>query len=450
MLFLISITLAFLFAFLCGSKLKKHPGVFYLSALLISAAVSFIPSIDTRSLPDYINRYVLGLFTRGALATALWYVVMITGALPNGSVPMKKLMPIRGELSIFTAILTVGHNIGYGVTYFTRLFTDIGRMSMNQIAASICTILMLVIMLPLTGMSFPKIRRKMKPKLWKKIQTTAYIFYAMIFIHVMFLTIPLAKAGRDGYLFSVIVYSIFFIGYAVLRMRKSVLKNSDSKRKILLWSGMAASAALLAAVVLISVPNKKINSQENIHSVISVPAVTTASQKQTAPETKVSETVEVTDISQITQPVTSDKPVSLPESTSVSEVNPSVQEKEIISDDMTSEEQSPDEPGDNSGNISEDITEEPQYKYNNGQFSSSTYGYDGEVYITVTIENDVIVSITGYTDENDSWYYNMAAGQIIPLIIESQNTDADVFSGATYSSEAIIESVKKALELAER
>ncbi|MCH5194966.1 MAG: hypothetical protein J1F11_13490, partial [Oscillospiraceae bacterium] len=74
---------------------------------------------------------------------------MWTGALPNGSAPIKKLMPIRGELSIFAAILTLGHNIGFGQTYFVRLFTDYSRMSSSQIAASVLTIIMLVIMIPL-------------------------------------------------------------------------------------------------------------------------------------------------------------------------------------------------------------------------------------------------------------------------------------------------------------
>ncbi|MGN0677491.1 MAG: FMN-binding protein, partial [Ruminococcus sp.] len=93
---------------------------------------------------------------------------------------------------------------------------------------------------------------------------------------------------------------------------------------------------------------------------------------------------------------------------------------------------------------------EPQYIYNNGTFSASSYGYDGEVYITITIENDVITSITGYTDESDSWYYESASGQIIPSILNTQDTYADVYSGATYSSNAIMDAVRTALESAKK
>ena len=93
---------------------------------------------------------------------------------------------------------------------------------------------------------------------------------------------------------------------------------------------------------------------------------------------------------------------------------------------------------------------EPQYTYNNGDFSASAFGYDGEVYVTVTIENDVIINISGYSNESDNWYFDSASGQIIPAILNSQNPDVDAYSGATYSSNAIIQAVKKALDSARK
>ena len=189
--------------------------------------------MNLHSVPQLVNTYIIGLLTRGAFATALWYVIMFTGALPNGSAPIKKLMPIRSELSIFTAILTLCHNIGFGRTYFVRLFTDSERMSSNQKTAGILSIAMLVIMIPLTVMSFPAVRKKMNAKLWKKLQRTAYLFYAMIYLHVLVLYYPMAKAGREGIFFNILVYSIAFIGYAVMRVRKHIVIKMKPENKIL-------------------------------------------------------------------------------------------------------------------------------------------------------------------------------------------------------------------------
>ncbi len=111
MLFLIAIAAAFGFAYLCKKPLKQHPYIFYIGAAVISIIVA---AVDFRNVPEFVNTYIIGLFSRGAFGTALWAVVMWTGAFPNGSKPIKAFMPIRGELSIFAAILTLGHNIGYG------------------------------------------------------------------------------------------------------------------------------------------------------------------------------------------------------------------------------------------------------------------------------------------------------------------------------------------------
>ena len=101
---------------------------------------------------------------------------MYTGALPNGSWLIKKLMPVRAELSIIATILTLAHNISYGMTYFKMLFTMPKVMPLNQILATICTMVMMCIMIPLCITSFKSIRKKMNPKSWKKLQRWAYVF----------------------------------------------------------------------------------------------------------------------------------------------------------------------------------------------------------------------------------------------------------------------------------
>ena len=124
MLFLISLAAGVIFVLALKKPLKKYPYIFYIMAVIITALIS---CVDLRNLSGPFKTAV-EMFSRGTFSTALWCIVMWTGAFKNGSKPIKTLMPIRGELSIFAAILTLGHNIGYGKTYFVRLFTDADRM----------------------------------------------------------------------------------------------------------------------------------------------------------------------------------------------------------------------------------------------------------------------------------------------------------------------------------
>ena len=65
---------------------------------------------------------------------------------------------IRGELSITAAILTFSHIITYGMTYITNLIN--GRTGSDFFITSIVCLAMVLIMTPLTVMSFKKIRKK--------------------------------------------------------------------------------------------------------------------------------------------------------------------------------------------------------------------------------------------------------------------------------------------------
>ena len=111
--------IAALFSLLCDKALKKHAGAFYIAAVVLAAiAAGCTYAGITAGFSIWFSTWIWPLVARGALGTALFVVVMLTGALPNGSAAMKKLMPIRGELSIIASILTLGHNITYGKTYF--------------------------------------------------------------------------------------------------------------------------------------------------------------------------------------------------------------------------------------------------------------------------------------------------------------------------------------------
>lgn len=458
MFFIISCILAVLFVFGLKKPLKKYPGIFYITAVIITILVS---SVDAKTLPSILSDFILPIFSRGSFSTALWCIVMWTGAFPNGSKPIKFLMPIRAELSIFAAILTLGHNIGYGKNYFTMLFTNIDRMTPQLITASILTIIMLLIMIPLTVISFPQIHKKMNGKLWKKIQRTAYLFYALIYVHVMVLCLPSARMGRDGYLLSIIIYSMVFIGYAVCRIRKYlVVKKKISKATALNVGSAVVLCGFIAGFIVYAQPPKQTEKITAISNDVSETTIVTSvstefvsesvtgaivtSVTSSKSETSVFSETAVSDITQISE-------------TDISETDlPEVIEEEINQEEIQEENQIEEEiPVENNNNEEENPPEEeqipePEYIYNNGTFYGSAYGYDGNIDITITIENDIITSISGETHESDDWYYNSASESVINQILNNQNTDADAYSGATYSSKAIMEAVQNALNSARK
>lgn len=93
---------------------------------------------------------------------------------------------------------------------------------------------------------------------------------------------------------------------------------------------------------------------------------------------------------------------------------------------------------------------EPEYIYNNGVYAASSYGYDGNIIVSVTIKNDKMISITADSEESDLWYFDSAADAVIPRIISAQNTDVDAVSGATFSSKGIMPAAANAPASAKR
>lgn len=440
MLFIIAVILAVGIAVLLGKPLKKYSFAFYLTAVLISAAVSVF---NFRNVPAFVNNYIIALFSRGALATGLWAVVMWTGAFANGSKPKKALMPIRGELSILAALLTLGHNIGFGRTYFVRMFTAPSSMNGQQLVAGIISIIMLAIMLPLTVISFPKIRRKMKPKLWKRIQRAAYVFYALIYVHVMTLSLPSAIAGRSGYLLTVAAYSFVFIGYAAFRIRNFIIvKRKPKTRKKLNFCTSGAAALLCAAVIFTAFPKSNTEFPAN--------AAEVSDKAESSSEN-----------TQLNQPVVSstysstDKPITdnLSSEQSTSAVNsPDIEEPTVsttVTESIPKSEIEP-EPESSSTQSSEQSIPDEESVYLDGEYTASAFGYDGDITVTVTIKGDKITDIKADSNESDLWYFDTAADTVISRILSEQSTEVDAVTGATFSSKGIMAAVADALQSAKR
>ena len=139
MLLIISLIIVSLFIYFLKDSLKKHAGIYYIGAAVISIAVFLIGFLP---MPLFLKNNILGIFAKGSLGTAMFIAVMYAGALPKGSKLIAPLMKIRGELSITAAILVLCHNFTYGITYFKMLFIKPEALSATQLTAAIISLVL--------------------------------------------------------------------------------------------------------------------------------------------------------------------------------------------------------------------------------------------------------------------------------------------------------------------
>ena len=439
MLFIVSLVLALFTALFLDRQLKSKPAVFYISAAVLTAASIIVSQSSITVSSPFIRDYVIGMFSRGALGAAFWAIVMWTGALPAGSAPIKKLMPIRGELSITAAVLTLAHIVTFGMRYITSIIngrTGTGSAFRDFVITCILSVSMTLIMLPLTVMSFKKIRKKMNAKTWKKIQRLAYLFYAMIYIHIMVLFVPKAQKGREGYFLSILVYSAVFIGYAVLRLRKAYLsKNKEASRLI---PNAVCAFAFIIPLCLNGIVSRSVKTEQKPVSTTLEPTFESPEDVQTTAETTSSTATATgkatTSVKTTTTAVTTSGSTGKTTESAIEETTQPITEEENVSDQQESNE--PEE------------TPQQSYRFRNGTFEGTGEGYEGKVHVTLTIEDDVITSINASSDD-DPEYFDDAMDKVLPQIKSSMSADGvDACSGATYSSNGIIEAARKALEQA--
>lgn len=83
--------------------------------------------------------------------------------------------------------------------------------------------------------------------------------------------------------------------------------------------------------------------------------------------------------------------------------------------------------------------------YIDGTYTGTGQGFRGETKTEVTVENGNITDITIVSYEDDNEYFNRAKDAVISQIIENQDVKVDAVSGATFSSNGIMEAAADAL-----
>lgn len=85
--------------------------------------------------------------------------------------------------------------------------------------------------------------------------------------------------------------------------------------------------------------------------------------------------------------------------------------------------------------------------YKDGTYTGSASGFKGDVTVNVVVSGGNISNIKIVSTNDDREFFQRAES-VIDEILNSQSTDVSVVSGATYSSNGIIDAVNNALESA--
>lgn len=94
----------------------------------------------------------------------------------------------------------------------------------------------------------------------------------------------------------------------------------------------------------------------------------------------------------------------------------------------------------------------PSYRngtiYKGGTFDGVGYGKNGSIHLSVTLDNDKIVAIELLSHNDTDSFFRLAYDSITSALLGKENPDlseVDSVSGATLSSQGVIDAIKAAL-----
>ena len=197
MILLIFIFLFALIAFYFGNTVRKNSLILYI-LFIILGVFSFL----------FSEVSIFKLINQGFLGFSLIYLVMIAGAFDNKSKIRKKLIGVRKEYSILGFLAIAPHAL-------SKLIAGLS----GELPVAWFGIATFLLMIPLFITSFTFIRRKMKPKSWKQLQSLAYVIYFLLLIHL---------AINYTEIIGLVIYIILFAFYII---KKIIYELAKSKAK---------------------------------------------------------------------------------------------------------------------------------------------------------------------------------------------------------------------------
>ena len=391
---LLTIPFIMLFFGLSGRFIKKYSTIYYISISILSLLCIFLYSQKT---PFIVSIIVNTFVVSGNLAGALFIVVMYATILQN---PLKQIaIRMRAEMAITASIFTLAHNITYGQRYFVNFFTKFNKLGITTILATIISMIMILLLIPLTVTSFQSVRSKMNPKSWKKLQSLSYVFYGLLYAHISLMFFRALSKGRLIYAIDLCIYTIIWGIYLAFKYaQKKTAKLSKIKDK-----------------------DEKASALSNINKVKTGLIVLTAFL-----------CVGISSFGVYASNLANSDSNSTSKKISSSENASSVSAETTLS-----------ESSDNS-----DKSKENSSGLKDGEYEGKGNGRNGKIEVKLTVANGEIKAIEVTKQSEDDEYYDGLEERMIPQIITKQSTEIDVVSGATESFDGIIAAVNDALSKA--
>lgn len=211
--FLIVFVVTVAAAFALREPLKRWPVAFY----VVAAAVVVVYLAGANGvIGGTWWKPAVTLVQRCMVALSLFAVVMFIGVLPKGSKIDMWLRPVRAELSIVACILCLGHMCAYLAPYASRALA--GSLHGAMLASFIVALVLFVLLIVLGVTSFNFVKQHMGGRTWKNVQRLAYPFFGLAWAHLIFMLAPAASRGGEQAVLSVVVYTVIFAAYLVLRL----------------------------------------------------------------------------------------------------------------------------------------------------------------------------------------------------------------------------------------
>lgn len=205
-------------------SVKKYSKTIYILATIITALSIGFNILYVYSGLQMPRVFFLGnqLFAKGFLSTGIFIIVMFIGAFSTRWFVTKSLLRVRGELAIMGFIFIIPH------MFESLLFSLVGIYSSNNLLIIIIIgVLAFIVVTPLSLISFKRIRSKINAVKWKKFQRWSYVFYFLIYSHIM---MAFLLFGSRPNVLDCIVLTFIFLVYTLLRLLK-YSSDKDKKEK---------------------------------------------------------------------------------------------------------------------------------------------------------------------------------------------------------------------------
>ncbi|BDE95406.1 ferric reductase-like transmembrane domain-containing protein [Raoultibacter timonensis] len=213
------------FVWVLKTPLLKCPVAFYVLAMLLN--VLYVSSAFT-TYPEAMRQTLFLLMQKCTLSLAVFTVVMFIGAFRKDSVVSLALRPVRAELSILACVLALGHMVMYLMSFAPRLLNG-SAIDSGFLLFFATAIALMALLLILGATSFKGVKRRMDATAWKRLQKWAYVFFGLVYVHLVSILLPAALLRGDTARTSIVVYTVLFGAYAALRIHRA-MKDRKTRR----------------------------------------------------------------------------------------------------------------------------------------------------------------------------------------------------------------------------